>query len=95
MAIISKKERSERMKKAWETRRKNYLASTAGNAVKVERASVSLQIPSKAIMSGVDGIICNEFFEYIDFATNHNDQGVLTSQKFQSLLNLVKKQLVS
>lgn len=86
---------SERMKRAWQTRRARAKSMNAGPAPSssANKKKISFQLPSEATQEQIDDIIIKKFLRYLDFAIENNDSGVLTTDKFKILLSQVRRHL--
>jgi len=83
------KANSDRMKKAWETRRANMAAKEYANKKEAESRQIRFQLPGQ----GVQKEMLGQFLEYIDFAMKNKDSGVLNTEKFKALLSHIKPYL--
>ena len=88
---MTKEQYSERMKRAWETRRENMAKAKGGTAPATEAAKpLKVQIPSATVQDKVTTKLAEEFFKYLDFAIDQRDSGVLTTEKFRAILANVR-----
>ena len=83
------KANSDRMKKAWETRRANMAAKEAAKKKEAEPKQIGFQLPGHDVQKEMLG----HFLDYIDFAIKHKDSGVLNTERFKGLLSHIKPYL--
>lgn len=83
------KANSDRMKKAWETRRANMAAKEAAKKKEAESKQIRFQLPGHEVQKEM----LSQFLDYIDFSIKYKDSGVLNTEKFKALLSHMKPYL--
>jgi hypothetical protein len=78
---------SERMKKAWITRRAKAMPKNKPDETK---KVIQMQIPSVTVQDQVNDVLINKFLKYLDFAIENNDSGVLNTERFKSIFIQVR-----
>ena len=58
-----------------------------------QEMEINLQIPSAKIQEELARSMINQFFEYLEFALNNQDSGILRTARFKILLENAKKHL--
>lgn len=81
----SEESASERMKRAWATRR-----AGVKNKHAEPKKVIQIQIPPPAVQEQLNDIMIIKFLKYLDFAIENNDSGVLNTERFKSIFTQVR-----